>query len=191
MPVHQMLPPAPAKTIPPEQRRSLLEKLKREREGPATPGGPVIFEIPIDGPERIDVLVVWEEWQGVQPDDRTGVILEAYADRRDQIRQPMGVTYEEAMRDQLLPYAVVSQLENEELLSLLIKNDAGRVEPEEAAAEKVRSRIRDVKLKHGGIRLPNGSVELRFPARAMADNVHRELFENEKSRSGYWSVVHT
>jgi hypothetical protein len=52
-----------------DRRKSLLDRLVAEREGKPALGGPVIFEIPLDQPEKLDVMVVWDEWEG--SDQRT------------------------------------------------------------------------------------------------------------------------
>ena len=74
----------------------------------------MIFEIPVEQPDRIDVLVVWQEWENVPSMERTNIILEAYTEKDDKLAQAVGVTYEEAMEQQLLPYAVVSRFESRE-----------------------------------------------------------------------------
>ena len=97
-------------TVDPQQRASLLTKLKDEFKK-STEQGPVIFEIPL-GTECFDVLVVWEQWADWPSDERSRLILDAYEDdRRDQIAQASGVTYHEAIQQQLLPYTIVSQFE--------------------------------------------------------------------------------
>jgi len=93
--------------LDPDRRRSLVESLRNEVSGGATPGGPVVYEIPLDQTDKIDVLVVWGEWAGIGSEDRTNVILESYGDQDKRIAQALGVTYEEAVDQQLLPYSVV------------------------------------------------------------------------------------
>ena len=92
-------------------RKSLLQKLKQERQNPSASGEPMVFEIPVEEPDRIEVLVVWQEWENVPSAERTSVILDAYKDQRDKLAQAVGVTYEEAMQQQLLPYSIVSRFE--------------------------------------------------------------------------------
>jgi hypothetical protein len=171
-----------ATAIPAELRASLLKQLGDEMKGPGTPGGPAIFEIPVDGPKKFDVLVVWQEWQNMRSEDRTNIILEAYGERRDRIVRAVGATYDEALQEQLLPYAIVSTVQ---------ENDKARrlMTPTPEKAQEFLERIRKVMLEEGGIRLPNGRVELRFPTRAMADRALERL--HEKCLDGYWSPVFT
>ena len=69
------------------RRKSLLESLKMERQHPSPSGEPMIFEIPVEEPDRIEALVVWQEWEDVPSVERTNVILEAYEDQRDRLRK--------------------------------------------------------------------------------------------------------
>ncbi len=93
--------------LAPQRRAELLETLSRELSGQSDSGGPVIFEIPLDQSDKVDVLVVWEAFQDLRSEDRTGLILDAYGDQRDRIAQGLGVTYNEAIDQNLLPYSVV------------------------------------------------------------------------------------
>ncbi len=166
----------------PKNREELLAKLKNEIEGQVTEGGPVIFEIPGEC-EHFDVLVVWEEWKEWESEIRTGLILDAYGDKNNVISQALGVTYEEAMQQQLLPYVVVSAFEqNPRIASLVCDRD-------EQPVEKLIKDIREAKRAKGGILLPNGKVELRFPTRAMAESTYEALFADKEYRYFYWSVV--
>jgi hypothetical protein len=167
-------------------RESLLEKLKGEIEGRSTVGGPVIFEIP-EGTDTVDVLVVWEnkDWAELRSEDRASLILDAYGDRRQRIAQALGVTPEEAVQEQFLPYAVVSAFEqNPKFASLACGGNQSEI-------EKLLADIRDAKRSMGGIVLPHGKIELRFPTRAMADSTYAALFADAKYRDFYWSVVPT
>ena len=135
------------------------------------------------GTECFDVLVVWENWTELRSEERTSLILDAYGDKQQKIAQALGVTYEEAMQQQLLPYTIVSAFEqNQEFASLACYKDPNEV-------RKLLEAIRNVKRTHGGIVLPNGKIELRFPTRAMADNTYAKLFASKKDRDFYWSVV--
>ena len=42
--------------LTPQHRKELLDRLAKELSGPGTPGGPVIFEIPLEQSDKIDVL---------------------------------------------------------------------------------------------------------------------------------------
>jgi hypothetical protein len=183
MPVIRVDTSSTTTTPPPNVRLSLLEKLKNEFVNPSTEGGPVIFEIPV-GSTCIDVLVVWQEWADVRSEDRSRLILDAYGEKQQQqIAQALGVTFEEAMQQQLLPYVVVSTLEREPTFALLLCSK------DENKVAKLMDEIRDAKRVNGGIFLPDGRIELRFPTRAMADSIYARLFADEKYRNFYWQVI--
>ena len=151
--------------VSPERRNSLLQVLSGELSGEGRPGGPVIFEIPLDESGRIDVLVVWQEFQGLRSEDRSSLIEDAYGSRQGNIAQALGVTFQEAIEQHLLPYAVVPMVRQ------------GEVD----AAE-----LRAVMLAEGGFPEPQNKVNLRFPTMAMAETVHRRLCD--KLPRGYWSI---
>lgn len=164
MPVFRM----PAPTVSPALRRSLLEKLRRERQQPGESGEPLIFEIPVEQPDRIDVLVVWQEWEDVPSLERTNIILEAYADKEDELAQAVGVTYEEAMQQQLLPYAIKSRFEvSPKFLSLVC--------PDPNEAKERLATLRQAMLELGGVKRMGEKVDLRFPTREMAKEALEEL----------------
>ncbi len=96
-------------------RQSLVDEILDELSGSAAPAGPVIFEIPRKANDTIHVIVVWPKWEGIPEDDRSAIILDAYAkheethpgeDRRKKITVAVGVTPEEAVASDLLPFVV-------------------------------------------------------------------------------------
>jgi hypothetical protein len=182
MPVIRIDTTTPTMMLSPETRVSLLAKLKDEiGEKTNTAEGPVVFEIPM-GSECLDILVVWEEWLGVRSEDRTALILEAYGDRQATISQALGVTYEEAVQQQLLPYAVVSVLEeNPEFASKACSGDLRKV-------QELVAKIRKVKRENGGIVLPDGRIELRFPDRTMAKSILKLLLQKNGSSEFLWTL---
>jgi hypothetical protein len=182
MPVIKMDTTTTTTPHPPALRASLLTKMKDEFKN-STEHGPVIFEIPL-GTECFDVLVVWEEWADWSSEERTALILDAYEEeKREQIAQALGVTYLEALQQQLLPYTIVSTLErNPKMASLVCGNDENEV-------KKLMAKIHDSKSASGGIHLPDGKVELRFPTRAMVDNVLARLKSQDLENQFYWSVI--
>jgi hypothetical protein len=151
-----------------DHRNALLERLKSELAGKATPDGPLIFEIPLEYSDSIDILVVWQAFEGIRSEDRSGLILEAYNEQQGRIAQALGVTYEEAMEQQLLPYAVVPMVR------------PGDGDPAE---------LREAMLAEGGIRRPGERVDLRFPTMAMAQAAQQRLCE--RLPGGYWSISQT
>lgn len=182
MPVIRVTEATTSTLPPPEVRASLLTKL-RDEFTQSTEHGPVIFEIPL-GTECFDVLVVWEEWAEWPPDERSHLVLDAYEeDRRSQIARVTGVTYVEAMQQQLLPYAIQSTLEREHKMTFLL------CDRDENKVQELMAKIRNVKVTNGGIISLGGTVELRFPTRATADSVLARLQAADPNRELYWSVV--
>jgi len=151
-----------------ERREALQEDLVRELSGKTTPDGPLIFEIPLEQSDKIDVIVVWNEFEGVRTEDRTKLIVEAYNDQRDRISLAMGATYHEAIEQHLLPYALIPMTRR------------GQVDPAE---------LRKAMLEEGGVALSNEKVDLRFPTMAMAEAAHQRL--SERLPDGYWSILET
>jgi hypothetical protein len=182
MPVIRMSDATTTTTLAPEVRERLLTQLKNEF-NKSTESGPVIFEIPL-GTECFDVLVVWQEWAKVQSaEDRTRLILDVYGEKQKEIAQALGVTYEEAIQQQLLPYTIVSSFEtNDKLAWLACGKDEGEV-------KKLLADIRSDKLANGGIVLPSGKVELRFPTRALTDSTRDKLRAADTRYKDYWSVA--
>ncbi len=157
---------ATAKVFKNEQRQELIEQLARERAGEPTAKGPVIFEIPLEPTDKMDVLVVWEAWKDVPSEIRSDIILEAYKDVKGKISQALGVTYQEAIAQHVLPYAVQPLTRR------------GEVDP---------AALKAAMLKYGGMALDGDKVDLRFPTMAMAEEVHRKLCDEVPK--GYWSLV--
>ena len=149
-----------------DRRNSLLERLVAEREEKAAPGGPVIFEIPLDQPEKLNVMVVWDEWEGVRSEDRTQLIQEAIRTKQMISLSPLGVTYQEAIEQGVLPFRVRLKFGPQPKFT----------------EEKVRTAC----LSVGGFAGPEGSVELRFPTRTTAEEAVKQL---KKRLSGSQWVV--
>ncbi len=153
-----------------EDREAMIAQLAKELAGEVTEDGPVIFEIPMSGSEKMDVLVVWEKWKekDVPSQTRGDIILTAYGKEKDKIAQPLGVTYKEAIEQNLLPYAVVSMTSKNEI-----------------PADKLKA----VMKKHGGFLIEDDKVDLRFPTMEMARQVHQKLVD--EMPKGYWSIVYS
>jgi hypothetical protein len=159
---------AQVSVITAEQRQKVAEQLAKELAGEQTPRGPVIFEIPFEQQDRIDVLVVWDAWNPFSPTDRSNLILEAYKGAEVQVAQALGVTYNEAIEQQVLPYAVVPMTRRGEISETVVKN---------------------AMLAEGGFALDNGKVDLRFPTMPLAEQAHKRLAD--ALPKGYWSIVQT
>ena len=153
--------------LPKEQRSLLLGELRKTLEDPkySAQDGPVIFEIPFTG-TRYEVLVVWDQWEGVQPDERTEIIVEAYGDGSVEIAQAMGVTFYEAAEDHLLPYEVV---------------------PYRGEGRADRADLRKAMMEEGAIARGEDVCLLRLPTRRMADAALERL--NKKMPEGRWGLV--
>jgi hypothetical protein len=153
-------------TLTPERRQLLLDALVNELEGRGSPNGPLIFEIPLDEPDLMDVLVVWQEWDSLRSGDRSSLIREAYTGRPGTIAQDLGVTYKEVVEQHLLPYEVIPKI---------VRPDVDPVV------------VRKAMLEEGGITLAEDKVELRFPKLQMAMDAHERL--SDKLPNVYWSIV--
>lgn len=151
-----------------EQRQKVAEQLAKELAGEQTPDGPVIFEFPFEQADRIDVLVVWDAWKRFPSTDRSDLILEAYQGSNVQIAQALGVTYQEAIEQQVLPYAVVPMIRQ------------GDIDEET---------VRNAMLAEGGFALESGNVDLRFPTMSLAQQAHKRL--TDKMPKEYWSIFET
>lgn len=153
-----------------EDREPMIAQLAKELKGEPTENPPVIFEIPLSGVDKIDVLVVWEKWKekDVPSQTRGEIILAAYGGEQNKIAQPLGVTYKEAMEQNLLPYAVVPMTRKNEVPV---------------------DQLKAVMKKYGGFVLDDDKVDLRFPTMEMAREVHKKLVD--EMPKGYWSIVHS
>ena len=150
--------------LPREQRLQFVSDLQNVIQNPSAIG-PVIFEIPFAG-SRYDVMVVWDKWKGIRPDERAEIISEAYSDRTVDVGHAMGVTYDEAMQDHLLPY---------------------QIQPCAREGEADPAKLRKAMLDEGAISLGEGKLELRFPTSGMAKAAYDRLTKNIPA--GHWALV--
>jgi hypothetical protein len=153
----------------------LTDLLLKELMGRAIRGGPVIFEDPL-APGEITVLVVWEAWGTLSPEDRMEVIRKAYsrysralekglnalapAEKPDDLMVPklsmtIGATWNETVELNLLPYAIHPSF------------DPAKVSPDE---------VETIMFDAGAIESPAG-VQLRFPNETLATEVQARLAE--------------
>jgi hypothetical protein len=180
MPVIKVQPATEVSTLSPDVRESLLTELRNEIQGPGTMDGPIVFEIS-ESQDMISVIVVWKRWKEVaRSEDRSDIILDACKDNPQRIAQALGVTYDEALQEQLLPYAVVSQFEHDKFRFLVCNKDR-------AKANDLLDDIREAKRKQGGFLRPNGNVDLRFPTRAMAEQAEMALVQSHRDLN--WRIV--
>lgn len=149
-----------------ERRAELVQQLKDELAGHHVGEGPVIFEIPLDRSNKLDAVVVWKAFDSVSSDDRSGIISEAYGDDAAKISLALGVTYEEAIEQQVLPYAVVPMARD------------GEAGPDD---------VRRAMLEEGAFEPRRGWIDLRFPTMAMAEQAHGRLCD--RLPAGHWSIA--
>jgi len=148
-------------------KSAIVAQLNKELQSP-TDDGPVIFEIPLSGEGKFDVLVVWEKWKekAVPAQTRSDMILAAYGDKKNKIALPQGVTYQEAIEQNLLPYAVIPMARKNEVSAELLK-----------ASMK----------KYGAFTLPGEKVDLRLPTIELASDIHKKLVD--ELPKAYWSIA--
>lgn len=163
------------RALTPEQRAHLREQLLDEFSGRGTPDGPLIFEIPLEQSDRFEVIVIWNEFEGVRAEDRELVILEAYDELAKRPSMALGVTAREADEQNLLPYMVFSGTE-----ALAAMGEPVSVAPADLAEWHAAM------IDEGGIVRDNRKVDLRFPTRAMAEDAQARLAE--RLPRARWSV---
>lgn len=163
MPVIRGRPSMPAAT--PERRAQLQARLEAELSGPGTADGPLIFEMPRDQSDQVDVIIIWDEFEGVRADDRDGVIFDAYGERRDQLGMVTGASRREAGEQSLLPYLV---------------------RPAHCPFDE---ELRQLMIAEGALVGDDGKLELRLPSESMAiaavDHLRKHAPET------HWEVVRT
>ncbi len=60
-------------------KEHLADLLVKELMGERIRYGPVIFELPTERPDRVDVIVCWEDWKSLPVEARHDVVRNAYA----------------------------------------------------------------------------------------------------------------
>lgn len=151
-----------------EQRKELVDELRSQLNDEEPESRPIIFEMPLEGSNKIDVIVVWDSLNNIPYEERDLIVREAYGDTAQQIAQVSGLTCQEAIEQHWLPYAVRPLLRKDELKD---------------KADKVRREM----LEAGGIPLPDGHVDLRFPTMKMAEEAHRKLVDMDAK--AYWTLM--
>jgi hypothetical protein len=121
------------------------------------------------------VIVIWNEFEGVRSEDRDQVILEAYGELGKRPSMAMGVTEREADDQNLLPYMVFSGTE-----ALAAMGEPTSVVPADLAE------WHGAMIEEGGIVRGDGTVVLRFPTRAMAEDSQARLAE--RFPRARWSI---
>jgi len=165
-------------------RDHLTDLLVKELMGERSRMGPVIFELPTDQANRVDVIVVWEAWKSLPPEARSEVVRDAYQRFARVLESSLQIDPNEP-RDLLVPTpasvtcATWDDLTNLDLLPYKIQPTAGEdaFDPEDA---------RLLMTEVGAIWTPFG-VQLRFPNKEMATDVYARLMtEMPEAR---WSII--
>ena len=166
-------------------RDHLTDLLVKELMGERSRMGPVIFELPTDQANQVDVIVVWEAWKSLPPEARSEVVRDAYHRFARVLESSIHQIDPNKPRDLLVPTpasvtcATWDDLTTLDLLPYKIQPTAG-----EDAVD-----LEDVRLlmiEAGAIWTPFG-VQLRFPNEEMATDVYARLMaEMPEAR---WSIV--
>lgn len=158
-----------------EVRKRLLSALTAElkvESGTTSPDRPSVFEQAVSQTDTYHVLVVWEAWGEIPSEERGGIILEAYEQAdpgiMPKITVAMGVTLEEALEMDLLPYQVMTARKNGDPVSYQQLEDAMRQE--------------------GALKTPFG-IRMYFPTHEAALDAVRRL--SARIPGPYWLITQT
>ena len=166
-------------------RDHLTDLLVKELMGERSRMGPVIFELPTDQANQVDVIVVWEAWKSLPPEARSEVVRDAYQRFARVLESSLHQIDPNKPRDLLVPTpasvtcATWDDLTTLDLLPYKIQPTAGEdaFDPEDA---------RLLMTEVGAIWTPFG-VQLRFPNKEMATDVYaRLMMEMPEAR---WSII--
>jgi hypothetical protein len=155
-------------SLPENTKEALLKRLVAELEGNESSDGPVIFEMPIFQSDKIDVMVIWQDWKDVRSEDRVTLIKEAYKDKADGLSLTLGLTLEEAIQEGALPYRVRLRFQEQP------KFPEGVME--------------NALLSVGAFLGTDGEVIMRFPTPETAEAARQRL--SEKLPGSVWVVSH-
>jgi hypothetical protein len=166
-------------------REHLADLLVKELMGERSRMGPVIFELPTDQPDQVDVIVVWEAWKGLPIEARSEVVRDAYDRFARVLESSVHQMNSSKPREMLVPTpasvtcATWEDLTTFDLLPYKIQPLAGEdeVDPED---------VRLLMIETGAIWTPFG-VQLRFPDQEMATDVYARLME--EMPEARWSIV--
>lgn len=96
----------------PERHQGLIDELAEElrlNQADGRPGGaPRVIEEEVRGSPHLHVIVIWDSWRDIAPEERGRVILDAYNQQRGEkemlrISSALGVTLEESRRLRVEP----------------------------------------------------------------------------------------
>jgi hypothetical protein len=158
----------------PRSDRKLSDRLVQELKSSRESGHPLIYEAEL-GADRLRVLVIWDEWDGVPLEERTAAILDAF-DRaegnkyRKRIALASGLTVPEATATGMLPYQVGTALRKDDPVTL----------------EQCRAAM----LAEGASRLFGPDVlQLRFATLDEAEACRQRLIKSLPKSDNVWIIT--
>jgi hypothetical protein len=156
--------------LAPDVFDELTDRLAREIHQ-RTDDGPLIFEQEIADTATFHVIVVWQRWVDVPEELRNSIFLEAYTrsdpDFASKITIAVGVTMEEAIDMNLLPFQIITL----------------RKEGDPVTIEQVRDA-----MQHEGGTYAAGGWQLRFPTRELAEEALARL--RQILAGDWWRIEH-
>ncbi len=161
-----------------EERRpingDLVAQLARELKSSSATGQPLVYEKEYRT-GKIQVTVIWDDWHRLSHEERTGVILSAYAeaegpDYRERIALASGLTVLEAEAAGMLPFRIITALRPDDRVTL--------EECRKAMVEAGASVLRDLQ-----------KPELRFATSEEADATLQELVRLLPKSEQVWVVT--
>lgn len=166
-------------------REHLADLLVKELMGERSRMGPVIFELPTDRANQVDVIVLWEAWKSLPSEIRSDIVRDAYRRFATVIESSIHRIDSTKLQEPLAPApasvtcATWEDLTTLDLLPYRIQPNAGEdeVDPED---------VRLLMMEAGAIWTPLGP-QLRFPNQEMAAEAYSRLIE--EMPEARWSIV--
>jgi hypothetical protein len=149
--------------------RALTERFRRD---PDSPDLPLVAINRIPQTRTVHLLVVWKEWQAVEPDHRGRIVADAFvaahSEDADAVTVTMALTPGEALTLGMLPF---------------------RIEPLVRASDKVSAQDVSAAMRSaGGVLVQvGGEKQLRFLTRRQAEEAYRRL--TKSINKPIWSIV--
>ncbi len=165
-------------------REHLTDLLVKELMGERSRMGPVIFELPTEQANRVDVIVVWEAWKSLPSESRIEVVRDAYGRFATALESSIHQIDPNKPRDVLVPSpasVICATWEDVATLNLL----PYKIQPTAIGDAVDQEDMRLLMIENGAIWTPFG-VQLRFPNEEMAADVHARLME--EMPEARWSV---
>lgn len=155
--------------------RNLVIRLAEELKSNRKIGQPVIYEQEFPG-ERIRATVIWDEWDRLELEERTSVILRAYVEAegtkyRNRIVLASGLTIPEAEAAGMLPFQIIIGLRKEDPVT--------QEECQRAMIEVGGSTLLDPQ-----------NPQLRFATLEEANAARNELIGRLPMSEEVWVIIH-